>query len=62
MLLNGVGQTVQTTLSEAVSEYDPRAVRVLIQPLGIDCLNDSLALPHLVLLNGNHSISIAVIE
>ena len=62
MLLNGVGQTVQTTLSEAISECDPRAVRVLSQPLGIDCLHDSLAFPSLTLLNAIHSLSIAVME
>ena len=62
MLFNGVGQMVQTTLSEAVSECDPRGASVLSQPLGIDCSNDSLALPHLVLLNSINSLSIAVME
>ena len=62
MLFNGVGQTVQTTLSEAVSECDPRAVSVLSQPLLIDGQHDSLSLPPLIVLNGLHSLSIAVIE
>ena len=62
MLFNGVGQTVQTTLSEAVSECDPRAVSVLSQPLLIDGQHDSLSFPSLILLNDVHSVSIAIME